>query len=177
MQKATIRIQGRQGHFMQGVYCTAGIKLSSTRMAVSRFWVVRRISFPLVTTSFSFFSLPPINAAVNLLTLILIPTGGIEISALVLESKLEEHPDISDAAVVGVADEVCGERPKAYITAKPGAHVDGGEVIEWLKRNGISDFMVPREVEVVRGLLPRTSCGKAKKNVMKEWAKKVEGKG
>jgi len=84
---------------------------------------------------------------------------------------LEEHPGIFDAAVVGVADDVCGERPKAYITAKSGAHIDGNEVIEWLKHNGISGFMLPREVEVVRGLLPRTSCGKAKKNVMKEWAK------
>ena len=66
---------------------------------------------------------------------------------------------------------MCGERPKAYITAKPGAHVDGKEAIELLKQNGISDFIAPREVEVVMGLLPRTSCGKAKKNVMKEWAK------
>jgi acyl-coenzyme A synthetase/AMP-(fatty) acid ligase len=84
---------------------------------------------------------------------------------------LETHPDIFDAAVVGVEDEEWGERPKAYVTAKSGAHIDDKEVIEWMKHNGISNFMVPREVEVVGGLLPRTSSGKVKKNVLKEWAK------
>jgi acyl-CoA synthetase (AMP-forming)/AMP-acid ligase II len=145
---------------MQGGCCTVAIKLSGTRTGVFRFWVVRRISSPLVTTSFLPF--PPattINAGVNLLILILIPTGGRKISSLVLESVLEEHPGIFDAAVVGVADEVCGERPKAYITAKSGAHIDGNEVIEWLKHNGISGFMVPREVEVVRGLRRKPQSG------------------
>ena len=75
-----------------------------------------------------------------------------------------------EAAVVGVVDEEWGERPKAYVTAKSAAHIDGKEVIEWMKHNGIGHFMVPREVEVVGGLLPRTSSGKPKKNVLKEWA-------
>jgi acyl-coenzyme A synthetase/AMP-(fatty) acid ligase len=99
------------------------------------------------------------------------PTGGEKFSSLTLETMLEAHPDIFEAAVVGVVDEEWGERPKVYVTAKSGAHIDGKEVIEWMKHNGISNFMVPREVEVVEGLLPRTSSGKPKKNVMKEWAK------
>jgi acyl-coenzyme A synthetase/AMP-(fatty) acid ligase len=99
------------------------------------------------------------------------PTGGEKFSSLTLETMLEAHPDIFEAAVVGVVDEEWGERLKAYVIAKSGAHIDGKEVIEWMKHNGISNFMVPREVEVVEGLLPRTSSGKPKKNVMKEWAK------
>jgi acyl-coenzyme A synthetase/AMP-(fatty) acid ligase len=83
---------------------------------------------------------------------------------------LEEHSAVLEAGVVAVADNEWGERPKAYVTAKPGAHVDGNEVIEWVKHNGISKFMVPREVEMV-GELPKTSTGKIKKGVLRGWAK------
>ena len=53
-----------------------------------------------------------------------------------------------------------------------GKQVSGEEVINWAKGGGggISRFMVPREVEVV-GELPKTSTGKVKKNVLREWAK------
>jgi len=45
------------------------------------------------------------------------------------------------------------------------------DVIDWAKHeSGISKFMVPREVEVVKEL-PKTSTGKLKKNVLREWAK------
>jgi acyl-CoA synthetase (AMP-forming)/AMP-acid ligase II len=170
-QKVTTRIQRQQRNFLQEVCCTVEMKLSGMGTEVFRFWVVKRISSSSVITPL--LSIPPttINVAVNLLTLILIPTGGRRFSSLTLETMLEAHPDIFEAAVVGVVDEEWGERPKAYVTAKSGAHIDGKEVIEWMKHNGISHFMVPREVEVVGGLLPRTSSGKPKKNVLKEWAK------
>lgn len=81
------------------------------------------------------------------------------------------HPDILEAAVVAVADSHWGERPKAFITVQSGKILKGGDVIEWAKHtSGISKFMVPREVEIV-GELPKTSTGKLKKNVLREWAK------
>ena len=84
---------------------------------------------------------------------------------------LATHPDILEAAVVAVADSYWGERPKAYVTAQSGKEIKGEEVIEWAKHNsGISRFMVPREVEVVPEL-PKTSTGKVKKNILREWAK------
>lgn len=47
----------------------------------------------------------------------------------------------------------------------------GEEVIDWAKhKSDISKFMVPREVEVVPEL-PKTSTGKLKKNVLRDWAK------
>ena len=89
---------------------------------------------------------------------------------------LIQHPAILEAAVVAVADEQWGERPKAFVTAKsPGG--DGGEelcgedVVAWAREQpGIGRFMVPREVEVVPEL-PKTSTGKLRKNVLREWAK------
>ena len=48
------------------------------------------------------------------------------------------------------------------------------DVIKYAKEHpGISRFMVPREVEVVDEL-PKTSTGKIKKNVLREWAKGAE---
>jgi acyl-coenzyme A synthetase/AMP-(fatty) acid ligase len=84
---------------------------------------------------------------------------------------LVTHPDILEAACVAVADSHWGERPKAFITVKAGKELKGEEVIDWAKhKSDISKFMIPREVEVVPEL-PKTSTGKVKKNVLREWAK------
>ena len=81
------------------------------------------------------------------------------------------HPDILEAAVVAIADSHWGERPKAFITVQADKEVRGEEVISWAKhKSDISKFMVPAEVEVVQEL-PKTSTGKVKKNVLREWAK------
>ena len=97
--------------------------------------------------------------------------GGENISSVALESMLATHPDILEAAVVAIADSHWGERPKAFITTQSGKEIKGEDVIEWAKhKSGISRFMVPREVEVVEEL-PKTSTGKLKKNVLRQWAK------
>ena len=84
---------------------------------------------------------------------------------------LAKHPEILEAGVVSVPDSHWGERPKAFVTVKQGKPLDGKEVIEWAKSvSGISKFMVPREVEVVTEL-PKTSTGKVRKNILREWAK------
>jgi acyl-CoA synthetase (AMP-forming)/AMP-acid ligase II len=102
----------------------------------------------------------------------LIPTGGENISSVALESMLATHPSILEVGVVAVTDEQWGERPKAFVTVKDGAEsVQGEEVIDWAKhKSDISKFMIPREVVVVKQL-PKTSTGKIKKNVLREWAK------
>ena len=97
--------------------------------------------------------------------------GGENISSVALESMLVQHPDVLEAGVVAVPDSHWGERPKAYITVQEGKTLQGQELIDWAKhQSAISKFMVPREVEVVREL-PKTSTGKIKKNVLREWAK------
>ncbi|MCJ1377975.1 hypothetical protein MMC17_001071 [Xylographa soralifera] len=101
----------------------------------------------------------------------IIISGGENISSVALESMLATHPDILEAAVVAIADSHWGERPKAFITVQSGKDLRGEDVIEWAKhKSGISRFMVPREVEVVEEL-PKTSTGKLKKNVLRQWAK------
>ncbi|KAL4751822.1 hypothetical protein BDW72DRAFT_202727 [Aspergillus terricola var. indicus] len=101
----------------------------------------------------------------------IIISGGENISSVALESMLVTHPDILEAGVVAVPDTHWGERPKAFVTVKPGRQLEGKDVVDWAKNtSGISKFMVPREVEVVAEL-PKTSTGKLRKNVLREWAK------
>ncbi|KAK4554893.1 hypothetical protein LTR86_008041 [Recurvomyces mirabilis] len=103
----------------------------------------------------------------------IIISGGENISSLALESMLVTHPDILEAACVGVADEKWGEAPKAFVTLKESrkGQVKGEEIIQWAKNtSGISRFMVPKEVEVLDEL-PKTSTGKLRKNILREWAR------
>ncbi|PHH62139.1 hypothetical protein CDD81_7513 [Ophiocordyceps australis] len=103
----------------------------------------------------------------------IIISGGENISSVALESALAHHPAILEVGVVAVPDEKWGERPKAYVTLKHGheGNLKPDDVIAWAKtQNAISSFMVPREVEVVSEL-PKTSTGKIKKQVLREWVK------
>lgn len=94
---------------------------------------------------------------------------------------LVQHPDVLEAGVVAVPDSRWGERPKAYVTVKRPRRVTDADtappplrpedLIEWARhQSAISKFMVPREVEVVDEL-PKTSTGKIRKNVLREWAR------
>jgi acyl-CoA synthetase (AMP-forming)/AMP-acid ligase II len=103
----------------------------------------------------------------------IIISGGENISSLALESLLVTHPDILEAACVGVPHEKWGETPKAFITVKPGkeGQLQGEDVIKWAKdQSSISNFMVPREIEILDEL-PKTSTGKLRKNILRAWAK------
>ena len=107
---------------------------------------------------------------IYVLLLITIP-GGENISSVALESMLVTHPDILEAAAIAVPDSHWGERPKAYVTVKPGKQLEGPAVIAWARTvSEISKFMIPREVVVVAEL-PKTSTGKVQKNVLREWTK------
>ncbi|KAJ3167328.1 hypothetical protein HDU88_002248 [Geranomyces variabilis] len=84
-----------------------------------------------------------------------------DFSALAVDAQGESFPFLI----------VESERPKAYITFKEGGNpIVGADVIEWAKNHSsISTFMMPREVVIVDEL-PKTSTGKIKKNVLREWA-------
>ena len=97
--------------------------------------------------------------------------GGENISSVALESMLVKHPNILEAGVIAVPDSHWGQRPKAFVTVKTGTSLTGESVISWARHDsGIGKFMVPREVEIVKEL-PKTSTGKIRKNILREWAK------
>jgi fatty-acyl-CoA synthase len=73
-----------------------------------------------------------------------------------------------ECAVVAIPDPTWGERPKAFVTLKPGCQASAGEIIDFCKQH-IAHFKAPAAVEF--GELPKTSTGKVQKFVLrdKEW--------
>ncbi|RVX73163.1 hypothetical protein B0A52_02290 [Exophiala mesophila] len=101
----------------------------------------------------------------------IIISGGENISSVALEALLITHPDILECGVAAIASEKWGESPKAFVTIKPGCNTSGQDIIQWARDHpGISRFQVPQEVEIVPEL-PKTSTGKIRKNVLRDWAK------
>jgi acyl-CoA synthetase (AMP-forming)/AMP-acid ligase II len=87
--------------------------------------------------------------------------GGYSVFAVEVERALEEHPDVAEAAVVGLADDRKGEVPAAVVRLVEGASVPPDEIIAHAKAR-LSDYKVPQRVVVVDDL-PRTGTGKVQK--------------
>lgn len=91
----------------------------------------------------------------------ILKSGGYKLSALEIEEVLREHPDVADAAVVGLPDEGLGDRVVAAVTAAPGAS-PSPEGLRAFCRERLAAYKVPRAVEVLVEL-PRTPLGKVNK--------------
>ena len=98
----------------------------------------------------------------------IIISGGENISTIEVERALVRHPDVLEAAVVAIPDEKWGERPKAFVSLRPGAELTEAELISF-SRETLPGFKAPSEVEF--GELPKTSTGKVKKYELRERAR------
>jgi fatty-acyl-CoA synthase len=98
----------------------------------------------------------------------IIISGGENISTIEVEQTVARHPAVMECAVVAIPDEKWGERPKAFVTLKPGGAATEAEIIEFCKQH-IAHFKAPAAVEF--GDLPKTSTGKIQKFVLRdrEW--------
>ena len=91
----------------------------------------------------------------------MIVTGGYNVYPREVEELLFEHPDIADAAVVGIPDDRRGEIPVAYVVPTPDADATPEDVKQYCLEN-LAEYKHPREVEFVEEL-PRTTTGKVQK--------------
>jgi fatty-acyl-CoA synthase len=96
----------------------------------------------------------------------IIISGGENISTIEVEQALVSHPALLECAVVAMPHEKWGERPKAFVTLKPGAAAEPADLIEHVKGR-LASFKAPDEVEIVDAL-PKTSTGKIQKYVLRE---------
>ncbi|MGH7313172.1 MAG: acyl--CoA ligase family protein [Candidatus Rokuibacteriota bacterium] len=99
----------------------------------------------------------------------IIISGGENISTIEVEQCVARHPAVMECAVVAIPDSKWGERPKAFVTLKPGRQATEGEIIDFCKHH-LAHFKAPAAVEF--GELPKTSTGKVQKFVLrdKEWS-------
>jgi acyl-CoA synthetase (AMP-forming)/AMP-acid ligase II len=86
-----------------------------------------------------------------------INTGGEKVHPQEVEDALLAHPDVTDAAVVGVPDETWGERVVAVVATTSGSLTS--EELQETVRRGLAGYKVPRRV-VLLPRLPRTPTGK-----------------
>jgi amino acid adenylation domain-containing protein len=91
----------------------------------------------------------------------MIKSRGERVSAREVEGVLCSMQGVSEAAVVGVPDELLGEAVKAFVATAPGVHLTPAQVQRYCQQN-LETFMVPKHVEVV-SRLPRTPHGKVDK--------------
>ncbi|GAB91492.1 AMP-binding protein [Gordonia rhizosphera] len=94
----------------------------------------------------------------------LIIRGGYNVYPREVEEVLYEHPDIVEAAVVGVPDEHYGEEIAAVIAPRSGAEIDPDALREWAKER-LSAYKVPRIVAFVDAL-PKGATGKILKRAI-----------
>ncbi|MCA1685038.1 MAG: AMP-binding protein, partial [Planctomycetia bacterium] len=105
----------------------------------------------------------------------LIIRGGENIYPPEIEEFLTHHPDVAEAAVVGLPDARYGEVVSAWVVARPGATLTAGAVRDHC-RGRIAHYKVPHYVEVVEHL-PRTVTGKVRKHVLREQGVSLYGLG
>jgi acyl-CoA synthetase (AMP-forming)/AMP-acid ligase II len=88
----------------------------------------------------------------------MIVSGGENVYPIEVERALAEHPDVAEAAVIGVDDEEYGQRLAAFVVLEKGTHCTA-EALKAHVRQNLANYKVPRDVSVVPEL-PRGSTGK-----------------
>jgi acyl-CoA synthetase (AMP-forming)/AMP-acid ligase II len=88
----------------------------------------------------------------------MIISGGENIYPAEVESAICDHPDVAEAAVIGVPDEKWGEAVKAIVVMKPGRKATASDIMNF-SRERIAGFKTPKSVEFIDAL-PRNASGK-----------------
>jgi malonyl-CoA/methylmalonyl-CoA synthetase len=112
----------------------------------------------------------------------IIKSGGFKISALDIEGALLHHPNVAEAAVLGLPDESLGEVVAALIVPKATAAAAGSSSSEpssddallaqlkGLSRRELPSYCLPRVWRLLDAPLPRNAMGKVnKKQLLKEF--------
>ena len=92
--------------------------------------------------------------------------GGENIYSVEIENVLYEHPDVIDAAVVGVPHKTLGEEVKAVVQLKPGSTTSAADLQRFCAEH-LAAYKVPAHVDLVTQPLPRNPAGKILKQALR----------
>lgn len=95
----------------------------------------------------------------------MIIAGGYNIYPAEVEAVLYEHPQVREAAVIGIPDVRRGESVKAYVVLKEGQSATAEEIIAFCREN-LAPYKAPREI-VFRDELPKSMVGKILRRELK----------
>ena len=93
-------------------------------------------------------------------------SGGINVYPREVEEVLFKHPNVSDAAVIGIPDEKWGEAIKAYIVTTSSSEGDAEEIRSFCEQE-ISKIKVPKIIEFINEI-PRNAGGKVLKTELRK---------
>ncbi|HYB99423.1 MAG TPA: class I adenylate-forming enzyme family protein [Candidatus Limnocylindrales bacterium] len=92
--------------------------------------------------------------------------GGENVYCVEIENVLASHPEIDEAAIVGVPDAEMGERVRAVVKRVEGSTLDADSVKRHVAAH-MAAFKVPEFVDFIDGPLPRNPAGKILKNQLR----------
>jgi len=103
-------------------------------------------------------------------------SGGVNVYPAEIEAELLQHPEVADAAVVGVPHPTWGEVGVAFVVPRAGATPDAETLAGFLAAR-LARYKLPRDFVFV-GALPRTAYGKVQKPVLQQmYAARESGRG
>ena len=92
--------------------------------------------------------------------------GGYNVFPREIDEVLYTHPDIAEAAAVGVPDDYYGEVIQAWVTLKPDRHCTPDDLIEFCTAN-LAKYKVPKAI-LIGETIPKTTVGKVDKKALRE---------
>jgi acyl-CoA synthetase (AMP-forming)/AMP-acid ligase II len=96
----------------------------------------------------------------------MVKSGGLNVSPAEVEGVLTSHPDVAEAAVIGLTDERWGERVTAIVRQRDGGALTERDLITFC-RNQLADYKTPRTIIFTDALLPRTGLGKVSRQALR----------
>ena len=103
----------------------------------------------------------------------MIVTGGENVYSSEVETVLNRHPDVLEVAVIGVFDEIYGEKVIAVAMAKSEADLAQDELIDFC-RDKIGGYKIPKEIHIVESL-PKSALGKTLKTELRKKYSRYDG--
>lgn len=95
----------------------------------------------------------------------MIVTGGENVYSSEVEAVLSRHPDVLEVAVIGIPDEIYGEKVIGVATIKSGSDPTQDELIDFC-RGRIGGYKIPKQIHVVDSL-PKSALGKVLKTELR----------
>lgn len=96
----------------------------------------------------------------------LIKVKGFQVAPAELEALIVTHPAVADVAVIGVADEEAGERPRAYVVLKPEQEATGAQISEFVAAR-VARYKHLSEVIFIDSI-PKSASGKILRRMLRD---------
>ncbi len=105
----------------------------------------------------------------------IIKSGGYRVSSKEIEDIIFQIPEVVEAAVIGVPDDLLGEAIKAFVVPVQSAKnlIDKDFIINYCRKE-LPSYKIPRYVEFLKGL-PKSSSNKVRYEVLKQQERNKAG--